>query len=129
MISLSPVDQWKRHWLSYHAVQVRINLFWSATCGKIYPSVPSVPNSCAPFCFDTVKFLSGRIPLFHFPFTLHLGVSAANFSWQGTLKHVPTGNCIDRGQNNADKPVMNICDGRETQIWTFGFYNSTIFPV
>eukprot|EP00794_Sanderia_malayensis_P003400 gene3400-3890_t len=56
-----------------------------------------------------------------------------NQQWQhnrleGTLKHVPTGNCIDRGENNADKPVMNVCDGRQSQVWTFGFYNATIFP-
>ena len=50
-------------------------------------------------------------------------------SLQGTLIHAPTGNCIDRGsQSNGDKPIMTVCDGRESQVWTFGFYNSTVFP-
>ena len=43
--------------------------------------------------------------------------------------HVPTGNCIDRGNGeNNDKPIMMPCDGRQSQEWRFGFYNSTMFP-
>ena len=47
---------------------------------------------------------------------------------QGTIVHVPTGNCIDRGtEENSDKPIMMACDGRQSQEWKFGFYNSTVF--
>jgi len=47
----------------------------------------------------------------------------------GTIVHVPTGNCIDRGNGeNNDKPIMMPCDGRQSQEWRFGFYNSTMFP-
>ena len=43
--------------------------------------------------------------------------------------HVPTGNCIDRGNGeNNDKPIMMPCDGRQSQEWKFGFYNATVFP-
>nr|XP_058946855.1 polypeptide N-acetylgalactosaminyltransferase 13-like [Pocillopora verrucosa] len=43
----------------------------------------------------------------------------------GIIKHISTGQCLDRGSSGEQYVVMNPCDGRDSQRWVFSKYKDT----